>query len=109
MIGNITEDGATGTSSNTLNLYFKHKFNEANLTEMRFNPLPEEELRKFDAILSSHSCSLSEIIIQKFAIPINKEKLECLKPKTWLNDEVLRLCSYVHYISSVYYHVLFFL
>ncbi|CAN6226538.1 unnamed protein product [Urochloa humidicola] len=57
-----------------------------------FTPLTEKDEREVDALLydSDHS---NEIIVTHGPsnIEITKEKIECLRPRGWLNDEVINL------------------
>ena len=60
------------------------------------------------------------VVIHKFAVPMTVEKLQCLRPNTWLNDEVINfymqmirvrneqacaadpLCRQSHFFSSFF-------
>lgn len=45
--------------------------------------------QKATKFLSSGKSSDSVIVIEKYAIPMSERKLQCLRPLTWLNDEVV--------------------
>ena len=45
------------------------------------------ELAALQKVLQSRSSTV--VVIHKFAFPMTVEKLQCLRPNTWLNDEVI--------------------
>jgi sentrin-specific protease 1 len=57
------------------------------LIPARYEEIPTEEETRFKRI--AHGPETDEVIIEKFNIPMTKAKLACLKPSTWLNDEVI--------------------
>ena len=72
------------------NLELKKIENEKNikLCEARFTVLTDTEISRVSSILSGPNTQ--EILIDKFNTEISRSKLLCLKPSTWLNDEVNR-------------------
>ena len=68
----------------------------------RFMPLTEEEERQVDDVVYGPATDVK--LIEKFATPMTRFKMVCLRPNTWLNDEVtlcsLSLTSIYHLISS---------
>lgn len=57
------------------------------LIEKRKQPLSQEEKNKVQKVLSGPSNS--QILIDKFNIDMSREKIVCLRPSTWLNDEAI--------------------
>ncbi|OEL14215.1 Ubiquitin-like-specific protease ESD4 [Dichanthelium oligosanthes] len=57
-----------------------------------FTPLTDKDEREVDTLLydSSHSDKII-VMHEPSNIEITKEKLECLRPRGWLNDEVINL------------------
>jgi sentrin-specific protease 1 len=49
--------------------------------------LTEDDRIELSALLSGPADQ--EVLIHKYNIPMTREKISCLKPKTWLNDEVI--------------------
>lgn len=49
--------------------------------------IPQEELNRLNQILKGPATH--EVIIDKYSIDMTRAKLVCLKPSTWLNDEVI--------------------
>ena len=64
----------------------KQKFYDA-----RFGQLSVDESDKINRILQGPT-STDEVLIEKFNIPMTSAKLSCLRPGTWLNDEVINFC-----------------
>jgi hypothetical protein len=72
------------------------------LRAMRYWPLSEEEHNLVDGILRGPDNH--EVVIDKFNVEMTRNKMLCLKPFTWLNDEVLSprkaylfVCFYCYY------------
>ena len=59
------------------------------LVEIRRAHYQSEWMDKARAFLSSGRQSDSVQVIEKFDIPIDERKLSCLRPVTWLNDEII--------------------
>ena len=57
------------------------------LIEARLKPLTSEETLMAD--LTRYSESSTEVIAEKFDIVIDKSKIRCMQPGTWLNDEII--------------------
>jgi hypothetical protein len=55
-------------------------------TGYRYLECSQDEQRKIQTILNGPPTL--EMIIEKFNIPITKEKFICLRSSNWLNDEV---------------------
>jgi hypothetical protein len=52
-------------------------------------PCDSQWMDKARQFLQSHRSSDNVELIMKFDIPINERKLSCLRPVTWLNDEII--------------------
>lgn len=57
------------------------------LRNMRFSLLGEEDIERVRNVLQGQGND--QVIIEKFNIPVTKNKMLCLKPSSWLNDEVM--------------------
>eukprot|EP01067_Filipodium_phascolosomae_P000814 Filipodium_phascolosomae@DN1585_c0_g1_i1.p2 len=62
---------------------------EERVKKIQVKLTPEEE--KEVEVLLDESRDLNELIVEGFAIPMTREKLLCLNPRQWLNDEVMNL------------------
>lgn len=60
------------------------------LISARLTPLTTEDTRKVTTILRGPSND--QLLIEKFNIPMTREKILCLRPGTWLNDEIINFC-----------------
>ena len=60
---------------------------KTNLRNMRFSLLEEEDIERVRIVLQGQGND--QVIIEKFNIPVTKNKMLCLKPSSWLNDEVI--------------------
>jgi Ulp1 family protease len=58
-----------------------------NISSLRDVELTEDDRMELSALLSGPADQ--EVLIHKYNIPMTREKISCLKPKTWLNDEVI--------------------
>jgi Ulp1 family protease len=58
-----------------------------NISSLRDVELTEDDRMGLSALLSGHADQ--EVLIHKYNIPMTREKISCLKPGTWLNDEVI--------------------
>ena len=56
------------------------------LIAFRFLPLTEEEEQRVDDVVYGPATDVK--LIEKFATPMTRFKMVCLRPNTWLNDEV---------------------
>jgi hypothetical protein len=70
------------------------------LIEYRFTPLSQEEQRLVASVLNGPD-NLEELI-EKFNIPINRNKIRCLRQGIWLNDEVRSDCAICSCRNIVY-------
>ena len=52
----------------------------------RFMPLTEDEERQVEDVVYGPASDVK--LIEKFATPMTRFKMVCLRPNTWLNDEV---------------------
>jgi Ulp1 family protease len=77
---------ATNSTNDIVLDSLKQKFYDA-----RFGQLSVDESDKINRILEGPS-STDEVLIEKFNIPMTSAKLSCLRPGTWLNDEVINFC-----------------
>ena len=66
--------------------------NQEELLAMRYVPLTDVENNEVDNILDGPNNL--DLVIEKFNIPMNRNKMLCLRPSTWLNDEVNRIISH---------------
>ena len=62
----------------------------ANLRSMRFTLLEVEDIVRVKNILQGSGND--DVVIEKFNIPVTKNKMMCLRPSTWLNDEARDCC-----------------
>ena len=58
-----------------------------NISSLRDVELTEDDRMGLSALLSGPADQ--EVLIHKYNIPMTRKKISCLKPKTWLNDEVI--------------------
>ena len=58
-----------------------------NISSLRDVELTEDDRMELSALLSGPADQ--EVLIHKYNIPMTRKKISCLKPKTWLNDEVI--------------------
>ena len=58
-----------------------------NISSLRDIELTEDDRIELSALLSGPADH--EVLIDKFQIDMTRKKISCLKPKTWLNDEVI--------------------
>ena len=69
----------------------------------RFLPLTEEEERRVDDVVYGPATDVK--LIEKFATPMTRFKMVCLRPNTWLNDEVhthLIVCTHLLDCTTLY-------
>ena len=59
------------------------------LRSARFTLLTDNEISNVDSVLNGPKNQ--EVLINKFNTPMDRTKLLCLRPRTWLNDEVNEL------------------
>ncbi len=58
-----------------------------NISSLRDVELTEDDRMELSALLSGPADD--EVLIDKYNIDMTRKKLSCLKPQTWLNDEVI--------------------
>ena len=58
-----------------------------NISSLRDVELTEDNRMELSALLSGPADH--EVLIDKYNIDMTREKISCLKPRTWLNDEVI--------------------
>lgn len=57
------------------------------LIERRFKPLNESELKQVNRVFVKPFTIA--VLVSKYNVDMTKEKLSCLRPGVWLNDEVI--------------------
>ena len=57
-----------------------------NLIARRIADIDESEIRNFRSVIAVPT---HEVVIKKFSIDMTRAKLHCLKPRTWVNDELI--------------------
>jgi len=63
---------------------------QARMFAARYIPLSANDSQRVTAIMRGPANQ--EELIQKFSIPMTREKILCLRPESWLNDEVINFC-----------------
>ena len=76
-----------GHFSNIFLLSFTEAQRQKRLISARGVPLSQEELQRVRSILIGPETH--EVLIDKYAIDMTRAKILCLRPCTWLNDEVI--------------------
>ena len=60
---------------------------QRSLIAARAAPLSQEEVERVRSVLNGPETH--EVLIDKYAIDMTRAKMLCLRPRTWLNDEVI--------------------
>ena len=76
---------ATNSTNDIVLDSLKQKFYDA-----RFGQLSADETASINSILQGPRTE--QVLIEKFNIPMTRAKISCLRPETWLNDEVINYC-----------------
>jgi sentrin-specific protease 1 len=87
----LTEDKMAETDTEDVSMDVEEDEGESNAHDLliaaRRADIPSAELDTIKAILKGPNNN--DVIIDKFSIDMTRAKLICLKPSTWLNDEVI--------------------
>jgi hypothetical protein len=85
------DNDSNNSSSNSVIVISDESDLDANgiLPSLRNIELSEELIENIMHIMQRPDTDAGVIIVEKFAIPMTVGKIKCLRPTTWLNDEVI--------------------